>query len=201
MLVNLLANLLGVLVFLFIFWKRLREDYSSEIIFKTALYILTGIFLGSALFQKISPGWFFWGSFVGAVVGLGIAIYAQKVKFYETLEAFIISSLPWLSFVFLKDSVLNSSLSSFLGFIVILLMLFVSYYLDTHYKNFTWYRSGRIGFAGLAVAGLIFITRAGIAISQIRVLSFGGRYEAIFSLTVASFCFLLLYILGRGVKK
>jgi len=37
---------LGIIIFLFFFWKRLKEDYSSERIFSTAFYILFGIGAG-----------------------------------------------------------------------------------------------------------------------------------------------------------
>ena len=152
MLANLAVTIFGLLIFLFLFWKRLKEDYAAEIIFKAATYILAGICLGWAASAKFFPAWFFWAVVAGAAVGLSFAILRFRVKFYETLEAFIISSLPWLGLVFLEDSVTHSSFSSFSAFLVILIMVFVTYYFDTHYKGYAWYKSGKIGFAGLAVA-------------------------------------------------
>ncbi|KKU09305.1 MAG: hypothetical protein UX13_C0044G0014, partial [Candidatus Woesebacteria bacterium GW2011_GWB1_45_5] len=57
MLVNIVINLLGGMIFLFIFWKRLKEDYAHEIIFKSALYILSGILLGGFIALKFAPPW------------------------------------------------------------------------------------------------------------------------------------------------
>jgi hypothetical protein len=200
MLVNIAVTLLGVLMFLFIFWKRLKEDYASEIIFQSATFIILGIFIGSFLSSRLFPNWFFWASLLGGSAGLTLAIIRFKIKFYESLEAFIIASLPWLSLVFLMNSVATSSLSSFLAFLVILVMVFVSYFLDTHYKSFTWYKSGKIGFAGIATASLIFIMRAALAIGGVTMLSFAGKYEAILS-GVMAFCgFMLLFNLGRSEK-
>jgi hypothetical protein len=197
MLVNLGVTLLGILIFLFIFWKRLNEDYAGEIIFQSATYILVGLAIGWAASARFFPAWFFWAGIIGGLIGLAFAILRFKVKFYETLEAFLIGSLPWLSFIFLKDSVVKSSLSSFLGFIFILIMVFISYYFDVRYKGYRWYKSGKIGFAGLATATLFFLTRSAIAIVKVPVLSFVGRSEAIVSGAAAIICLLLLYNLGR----
>lgn len=195
---SLLTGLLGILVFLFVFWKRLREDYSSEIIFKTAFCVLTGILIGFLISLKFIPAASFWFAFIGATLGLGVAIFRIKVKFYETFEALIISSFPWISFVFLLDSVIHSSLSSFLAFIAILIFVFISYYLDTHYKNFTWYRSGKVGFAGIATLSLFFIIRSLLAIFTVNMLSFVGlKVEAVISGAAAFVCFVLLFNLGR----
>jgi len=200
MLIDVGVGTLGVIVFLFIFWKRLNEDYSSEVIFQTAFSVLAGIFVALLLTNKFLPGAFFWTGSVGGLIGLLLAIFRFKVKFFESFEAFIISVLPWLGFVFLKDSVFNSSLSSFLGFIVILIMVFISYWLDSHYKNFTWFKSGRVGFAGLATLAFIFLIRSVVDILGISMLSFVAKYEAVLSGAAAFICFLLLFNLGR-VKK
>jgi branched-subunit amino acid transport protein len=195
---SILINLLGIFVFLFIFWKRLREDYSSEIIFKTAFEILIGILIGSLLSLKFPQAGFFWLAILGALMGLTLAILSLKVKFYETFEALIISSFPWVSFVFLLDSITHASLSSFFAFIAILVLVFISYYLDAHYKNFTWYKSGKIGFAGIVTVALFFITRALLAIFGISMVSFVSlRFEALISGSAAFICFILLYNLAR----
>jgi hypothetical protein len=197
MLINVAVTILALLIFLFLFWKRLKEDYAGEIIFKTATYILFGIGIGWVIAFKFVPTWFFWVSIIGGLIGLAFAILRFSVKFYETLEAFIISSLPWLSLIFLENSVARSSLSSFLAFVAILIIVFLSYYIDTHYKGFTWYRSGKIGFTGLAVAVIFFLIRTAIAIAKVTMLSFVGRGEAVISGISALVSFLLLFNLGR----
>jgi len=105
--------------------------------------------------------------------------------------------LPWIALIFLGDSVVKSSLSSFLGFLAILVFILVYYYFDSHYKKFSWYKSGKIGFSGLVTLGIIFLVRAGVAVSESVVLSFVDKYEAAFSATAALFCFLAVFNLGR----
>jgi len=197
MLVNLGITILGILIFLFIFWKRLRDDYAAEIIFKSATYILVGIAVGWAISSKFFPVWFFWASITGGLTGFSFAILKFRVKFYETLEALIIAFLPWLGLIFLIDSVTRGSLNSFLAFTFMLIMIFASYYFDTHYKRFSWYKSGRIGFAGLATATVFFLVRSLIAIGKVPMLSFVGQSEAVVAGAAALVSFILLFNLGR----
>lgn len=197
MIVGTLVSLLGVIVFLFIFWKRLKEDYASEIIFKTAFSIIFGVIIFTLISFRFFADWFLFGGMLGALIGLWISVARLKIRFYETLEAFVVGSLPYLSFVFLTDSVATSSLSSFSGFLMILVLLFVFYFLDVNYKNFTWYRSGRIGFVGLSTLAIFFLVRSTIAIFGITMLSFVGKYESIVSGIMAFIICLVLFNLGR----
>lgn len=200
MIASLITSFVGILIFLFIFWKRLKEDYSSEIIFKTASTILSGILIMWLLSLRFFPSGFLWFIFLGALSGLSFAVYRYNVLVYETFEAFIISVLPWLSFLFLKDSVTGSSLVSFFAFLVTLIFIFIFYYLDIHYKRFAWYKSGKIGFSGLSVVGFIFVTRSAIALMGITMISFLGRLEVYFSGVAAVIAFALLFNLGRQKK-
>lgn len=197
LIINLLTGFFGCLVFLFIFWKRLKDDYAAEIVFKSATYILTGILVAWSISVKFFPEWFLWAEFIGGIIGLGISFRFLRVRFYETLEAFVISSLPWVSLTLLKSSVVNSSLSSFIAFLVTLVMIFVYYFLDYHYKEFTWYKSGKIGFAGLSTLALVFVSRSLLALFGIHVLSFVSKFEGILSGASAFICFLLIFNLGR----
>ncbi|KKQ92451.1 MAG: hypothetical protein UT58_C0017G0003 [Microgenomates group bacterium GW2011_GWC1_39_7b] len=198
MLVNLVIIFIGVITFLFIFWKRLKEDYSSEIIFKAAFLILAVLTLFSMLGSKFLSGWLFFIETTSILIGVLIATMRLKVRFFETLEAAVVGLMPWLSLFFLADSVSASSLSSFFGFLAVLILIFVFYYLDVHYKNFGWYTSGKIGFSGITTIALIFLLRSLVAIMGISVLSFVSQsYEAIISGSIAFICFLVLYNLGR----
>lgn len=194
---SILINTLGVFVFLLILWTRLKEDFSSDLIFKLGFSILTGIGVGVIFSYKFFSTYFLWATFIGGVLGLLATVLRFKAKFYEIFESFVVATLPWLGFIFLQDSAIHSSLSSFLGFIGILILIFVSYYLSSHYKNITWYKSGKIGFTGLTTLGLIFIIRFMLAIFGISMLSFVSKFEAVISGVGAVVCFSLLYYLAR----
>lgn len=188
---------LGSLLFLFVFWKRLKEDYSSEIIFQSSLFILTGLFIGFILSKTFIPEWFFWLSFLGSLTGMALSIFKFRLRFYETSEALFLSSIPFVSLMFFVDSVTNSSLNSFLAFAGTLVLIFLAFWFDTNYKNYSWYKSGRVGFAGFAISSIFFTTRMIIAISGIGVLSFVGKLEVFASGIVAFTLLLLLFYLGR----
>jgi len=194
---SILTNTLGILVFLFILWMRLKEDFASEIIFKLGFNTLIGICLGVLISNKFLRPYFLWFGFMGGLIGMLTTVLKFKSKFFEIFEAFIVSVLPWMGFVFLNDSVMHYSLSSFLGFIAILVLIFVSYYLSAHYKNFNWYKSGKIGFTGITILGLIFIIRFMLAIFGISVLSFVSNFEAVISGVGFLICLSLLVYLTK----
>lgn len=194
---SILTHLLGVFIFLFSFWRKLKDDFAPDITFKIGFNILIGIGISLLFALRFFPEYYLLIAFIGAITGLFIAIFRFRIKFYEVLEAFIIAILPWLSLMFLLDSVLHSSLSSFLGFIVILILIFVSYYLDANYKKFNWYKSGKIGFTGLTILIVIFAIRLVLALFGISVLSLvNSRTEIIISITGILVFALLLYKLA-----
>jgi len=197
MIASALTTLVGILVFIFIFWKKQKEDYSSEIIFKSAFTIIFGIIAFSIVGMNFAPNAFLWLELVGAATGVTLSVNQYKIRFYESLDAMVIAIMPWLALLFLKDSVVNSSLSSFIAFIIILFLIFVYYFFDQHYKDFGWYKSGKIGFAGLMTLGIFFLIRSAIASFGITVLSFVSRFEAVVSGVFAFVCFLLVVNLAR----
>ncbi len=200
MLENILVTLFGTVVFLFLFWKRLKEDYAAGIIFTVSFYILSGLLIASLFASRFFPAWFFWLGIVGMTLGLGLGILRYKVRFFESFEAIVIGGLPWLSFVYLKDSVASKSLTSFLAFLAVLVFIYLFYYLDTHFREFTWYKSGKVGFAGLASLGCVFIARATTSLFGVNVLSFSGNYEPFVSGSAAFVCFILVVNLSRKIE-
>lgn len=204
--------LVGFLPFLFFYWRRLKEDYTSTQIFTSGFYIISSILITSLIFvlgvsRLIHPsavfstsGLWFWGGIVGFMVGLGISIFRLNLKFFETFEAGILGSFFWLSIIFLINSVKDSSLVSLIGFGVMTLLIFLFFFLEGKYKKFTWYRSGKIGFSGLAVSGIFFFARACLALFFPFVLSFVGKLDALISGAISFILFLLLYNLSEYDK-
>jgi len=197
MIVNFLTGILGVILFLFIFWKKLKEDYSSNIIFTTAFAILIGSSLGLTISRIFFPTWFFWFAFLGSILGMFLMITKFKFRFYETIEALILSTIPLISLMFFKDSIVNSSLNSFLAFVTSLILIFLSYWFDINYKSFSWYKSGRIGFTGISIAIIFFITRTLVAIFKVSMVSFVGQIEIVTSGLMVLVGIGLLVNLGR----
>jgi len=195
-----LVNLAGLIIFLFFLWRRLKEDYSSEVIFSLAFFIIAGIILGYLLSLKFFPSWWFWFEGFGAFLGFSLGIVRYNLRFFETFEAGFVGILPWLALYFLQGLVRRPDFVRAFLFISNLALLFIFDYLDKRYKSFTWYKSGRIGFAGLSVAAVFFLIRAAIATFFSSVLSFPGRGEAILAGVCAFSLFLLIYNLCQEEK-
>ncbi|MCX6706261.1 MAG: hypothetical protein NTV24_04140 [Candidatus Woesebacteria bacterium] len=197
MIANWLVNLVGVILFLFLFWKRLKEDYSSNIIFGLSFFVLLGVFLGYLTSRYFFPHWFFWFEAFGAFLGFAIGIIKFNTRFFETYEALFISFLPWFTLFYLVELIKKPSLAiaviTLLNFSLILLFDFVS----MRYKNFSWYKSGKIGLAGLLTSGVFFLLRAAIATLFTSVISFLGLSEIILSGVCAFTIFLLIYNLSK----
>jgi hypothetical protein len=197
MIVKILFNIVGVLLFFFLFWKKLKEDYDSESIFTYALFIAAGIGIFSFLSAKLLSHWWFWANCLGVVLGFLLGRLKFKFRFFESLEATIIGLLPWLSFVFLQDAMSNTSLPTLIAFIVLMLVIVLYVFLDTHYKKFAWYKSGKVGFSGLITLGLLFLVRATVAAGFPSMLSFLGPIDSIISGVIAFTSFLLVFNLSR----
>ena len=198
MITSILVNFLGGVAFLFFFWRRLKEDYPTNQIFSIGFFMLAGILAGWALAGKFFPAWFFWAEVLGIIPGFLIGLFHFKFRFHEALEATSVSAIPWLAVYFLKDATVSASAVSLAGFLFALILLGTFYLLDIHYKRFSWYRSGRVGFAGLATAGIFFLARAGVAAFYPYVLTFAGRIDAIVSSVVAFAFFLVIYNLSKS---
>lgn len=194
---NAAVGVISILIFLFIYWKRLREDYLGGQIFTSALYILIGLALGYLISFKFAPTLWFWTSLLGIFAGFLTAVLRFHLRFFETLEAASVGFLPWVLFLFLADSVKNSSYVSLIGAFFVLLLLFLFYYLDGHYRDFVWYKSGKIGFSGLATLSVFFLVRALVALLSPFVLSFGGKAEVYLSGGAAFILFLVIFNLAR----
>jgi hypothetical protein len=191
------VNILGYLLFLFLFWRKLKEDYSAQPIFTTGFYALIGFLAFFFLAFYFFFQYWFWAAFIGVCLGLTVGILRFHLKLYEVIESVVCGLLVWLAIVFLNDSVTNSSLFSFAGFAVVTAIAGIYYFLDGHYHNFTWYKSGKIGFSGLTAAAIFFLTRAVIAGFYPFMLSFSGKFEIYLSAIVSFIFFLLTYNLAR----
>lgn len=199
MAIKVVFSIFGVFLFLFLFWRRLKEDYASSQIFTTAFYILLGIFLASGVSIYFFPSWWFWLELVAALVGIVVAVWRFRLRFFEVLEAFILAILPWFGFVFVWDFIRAGSQISALASGVIVLLIGLFYFLDSHYRGFTWYQSGRVGFSGMTVAGIFFLIRVAVAVGSFGVLSLVNGKDSILSGITAFLCFLAVYSLAKEV--
>jgi len=186
----------------------LKEDYISSQIFGSAFIILFGFLVGligaKIFFPFLSlsltfsqSGYYFWLCVLGVSIGYLISLWKYRFRFYETLEALGISLLVVYLIFIILDAFKNDSWSSLGYALVIFFNCGLFLFLDKKYKKFTWYRSGKVGFAGLTTFGVFFLIRALLALVFPFVLSFLGRIESILSAIIAFVFFLALFNLAQ----
>ncbi|OGM14416.1 hypothetical protein A2V80_03245 [Candidatus Woesebacteria bacterium RBG_16_39_8b] len=193
-------NLVGVSVFLFIFWKRLKEDYIGNQIFGIAAFMLISLILSRIIANQFAPNFWFWFSLISQIFAISLGAFRYHTKLIETFEAGIVAYLPLLSFYFLSDAIKNSNAFSLFGSAVVATLFALFFAIDKRYKKFTWYKSGRVGFSGLFVAALFFVIRSIVALIWDGVLSFSGSWDFYFSIIVVISSIFVIYKLG-GMER
>lgn len=192
-----IANTGGIVFVLFFLWKRLKEDYHFERVFNLGLYVLAGTIIGGYLGFNYFKDYWFWLAVISTLIGYLLGRHRQKINFFESFEALIIGLLGWVSLVYISDSINNASLYSFLAFWVSLCLLVFFFYLNAHYRKFAWYKSGKVGFAGVVVGFVYFLIRSMVSVSGFSVVSFAASFEYLFSGLTAVIFMILLYRLSR----
>lgn len=163
---------LGGISFSFILWKRLREDYPYELIFSATL-ILLGAGLLTTSFLGAVGDFSFWG---GALLVSTAGFYTIKklgFKFFEFVDAvvpafFLLSFFVSLAIAFAKDL---ANLLSLAQTVVPLFSLVTYNFFFARYRRFSWYPSGKVGFAGFSSLGVYFILRGAVVFYKAAVLS------------------------------
>ena len=185
------------MVFLFFFWRRLKEDMRAEFLFGGGL-LLGGLGLLALVASIIlESSYWFWMVNVGFFGGMLLAVWKYRMRFFESLEAFVVGTFAfWTGWFWFSAPIGGRWVGVVQGtFFLVLICLFFVF--DRRYKAFSWYRSGKIGFSGLSVLGVFFVARAVVAVVSPNMLSFVGRFEAIVSGLLAFLVFFLLYNLAQ----
>lgn len=197
MLSAIITNLVGALVFLFLVWRRLREDYSKDLIFSLCFFVILGLALGFLISNFWVKSFWFWLEMGGVILGFLLSTLRAKLRFYESFEAVSLGFLAWFAVFWISVFIKTPSVTSFLASLLVISILVLFYLFDASYRNFTWYRSGRIGFSGLTTLAIFFLTRSAIASFFPFMLSFAGRLEVFFSGVASFILFLMVYNLSR----
>jgi len=184
-------------MYLYFFWKRLKDDYVRNQIFTTAFYGL--ILLGSGyLISFYYFDWLrFWLPLTGAIIGLVLGILKYKLKTFEVLEAAVLGLLSIFALILLGELALTRDMLYLFSFVVLVLLIVLFHLLDRYYKGFTWYKSGRIGFSGLTVTGVFFVIYAIVAMTLSSMISFVGNKDALVSLILAGVSFSIVFKLAK----
>jgi len=194
---KIIITIIGALLFLFVFWRRLKEDYTQGQIFSTGFYMILLLSLGYFIAKFILPAWWFWFVLLGLSGGLIVGVLRFQLRIFEVIEAATLGSITWLWVMAVYNFITNAHLESLLIATGLLLLFSLFFYFDSHYKSFVWYRSGRVGFSGLMILGIFFLVRAGIAAYFPTMISFVGKSDIIVSAVFSFVAFLGVFSLAR----
>ncbi len=188
---------ISLILYLFMFWRQLKDDYVSNQIFTTGFFaIFLAVFLGYGSY-RFFPNWWFWSGFVGVFLSVLFNSRRFRMRTIEVLEAVVIGFLPVLGAIALSDFISRDESASLYAVLVCLVLIVLFYILNSTYKSFSWYRSGRVGFAGLATVGIVFLLRALVAIKLPDMVSFAGKPDIYLSGAVSVSAFATLIYLAR----
>jgi len=198
----------GVLSFLFLFWRRLREDYSGSLIFSAGFGIIASILAGyllSFIFSNLlSESYFFnphglwyWGGFMGFLAGVKIMQAKMNLKVIETFEAATMGTSVWTFLIYVFGFLTTKNPSSAALSVGVLLLFSFFYFLEGKYRSLSWYKSGKIGFSGVTVLGLFFVLRMVITLSFDNGFSTIGRVDLVLSAVVVFLLAFSLYNLSE----
>lgn len=168
-------SFLGVVLFSFVLWRRLKEDYPHEqIFFLTLLFLFVG-FLSLVIIDKRLGDFSFWGVFVINILAGFYFIKKLGFKFFESIDA-LAPSWFWFIFFFSLAGFLRDwkNIMSLSYPTAALLSLFTYHFLLARYRRFSWYPSGKVGFAGFFSLAAYFVLQALVAIYKTLVLSFNS---------------------------
>ena len=142
-------------------------------------------------------GIWFWTSLLGGFVLFVIGIFRYKLKFFEAFEAFLIGAVSWFFIITFFLSLEKGDLKWLLYSASVFVLILGFFGLEKKYRQFSWYKSGKVGFSGFAIAAVFFLIRSVIAIISPDMLSFLGRIDAIISAIASFICFLVVYTLSQ----
>lgn len=180
---------LGIVSFSFVLWKNLKEDYLHEKIFSLTLIILGAGALFWLIFSSRIGYYAFWAAGLALSVVCFYLIRKLEFKVFEFADAVIPAWFLFSFFFSLADFLRTPFDPLKLAWPAISLLSILAYnFFLKRYRRFSWYPSGRVGFAGFASLGFYFFLRLGVAIYMVVVISLN---EAIFEIP-ANFFFTLL---------
>lgn len=207
---------LSFVIFSFVFWRRLKEDFEEEAILFLTILLLFSSFLGARFFYifthfsdfGFSFSWLFWRQFpgfslAGALVGFVLCLFWWVAKRRWNLWPLADASLVAFSFAFLPMNIgiFLAGRNLFLLYRLVLSGFFLFLVLATakNYRKLIWYRSGKPGF--VATFGLAFLSFSlfGLEFFRKGVVSFNWEQAGYAYLGVASL--FLLYFRSERIFR
>lgn len=192
---TLFLTIIASFIYLFSLWRGLREDYEIDHVFSLGFLSLIGLLIGFAI-GKLIPEYWFWTTLSGFLIFFIIFVRRFKLRFYESLETSTPGLIALISVPFLAEIITSGSQSTSIFALFIILSFVLFLWLRKNYKRFTWYKSGKIGFASMSVFGLLFLFRIIAGFISPETVTMAGELDIVASAIVSFLSFFSLYNLS-----
>jgi len=199
MILEIPLGILGIVLFLFLYWRRLKDDYVANHIFTSALIIVLSLFFGLFIASFVVPLWWFWIALVSLVCGILVSVKKFRMRVNEVADAVFMAVLPLYMFSFFAYFGSTRDFRGVIGSLCVLFIFIAFFVFDANYKQLSWYKSGKIGFSSLASMGILLFMRALVAFLFGNMVSFVGGYEIYLSGIFSIVSFGTLAYLSRNV--
>lgn len=197
---------LGGYLYLFILWRNLKEDYPSAQIFSIGIQTIIGVGLGALLAQFLSSSFqfrfleasqlWFWGAFVGYFLSFSVLVSRAKMRYWEVFQYGFLGAISAF-FVLLLTLTPTSGIRAVYPLVLIIVSFAVYALIQKNYRKFAWYRSGKVGLAGIVAAAVFFMGRSVIAALGLPMLSLAGSIDVVASGLIAFLLFFNAYNISQ----
>jgi hypothetical protein len=204
-----IIRIIGVVLFVYLTWRNLRENYEEERVVTYSWLALLGFFIGGRItyglvnFGVWNDSWVSWFSvwdkpgmnYIGGFLTLVLVgfIFAKvnNWKVIPFLEDGLINLILLISFLMI-DEFVRASFSLEVGVYVLflVLMMFLAKFLRKKYRSFVWYKSGKKGFVFLVIVFLSFLIMGILGIFFKTSLIFSILYWIISLISLVGLCIL-----------
>ena len=192
---------LGSLLYLFNYWRRLREDYSGNQIFGSAMIVFALLAVSLLVSGFINSEYWFLLFFLSTAVGIVIGAKRFKLKLFEVFDATISS---WLIMGFCLVLSMNLFVFPKIEYLItqagLIFLSAIFVFIDKRYANMSWYKSGKVGLSGLFTLAVFFLLKCILAAVFNDVVLFGQVRDIVFSGSTAFLLFLTIFIRARNLN-
>lgn len=204
-------RVLGIVVFLYLLWRNLRENYDDQKLITFSWLALLGFLIFGRFFYGLinwgvwnndlidwvlvtsKPGMSYIGGYLGLVLVVWLFSRKEQWKFLSFMEDLLRPFLAMMVFLMLDEFLRSKFDFILILYLALLILLFPLFnFFARRYRSFVWYKSGKKGFVLLLLNFLFFLT-----VSLILILFKGSVVNIVLSLIIGLLSLIGLFLLGE----
>jgi len=202
---------LGLVIFMYLLWRDLRDDYGDQKIINYAWVALLGFLLGGRITYGLvnwgvwNDSWLSWlsvwtkpgtnylGSYLGLVLASWLVSSKNQWKFLALMDDIVKPTLIFSCLLMIDEWVRANFYIKSMAYLTLLVFdIVLVNWLKKKYRSFTWYKSGKKGFVLLFNNFLFFL-----AVVVILILFKDNWLSVILALIISLISGAGLYILKK----